>query len=130
MKTINCGWTNAEHTQKSPMAGIMLKLVWGFLAEGQQNELIVMGEKGRAQLARDRSSFIKETIADTQKVRITFSQVQLAFTLSFTLSSTSPRKSAEQDTARGEEITACLLWGWGMGWCGDTSLLSLRVLWP
>ena len=51
------------------------------LAEGQQNELIVMGEKGRAQLARDRSSFIKETIADTQKVRITFSQVLHPFTL-------------------------------------------------
>ena len=47
------------------------------LTEGQQNDLIVLGEKGRAQLARDRSSYIKETVADTQKVRITFSQVGL-----------------------------------------------------
>ena len=53
----------------------MLTLELQLLAEGQQNELVVMGEKGRAQLARDRSSYIKETIADTQKVRITFSQV-------------------------------------------------------
>ena len=44
-------------------------------AEGQENDLVVLGEKGRAQLSRDRAKYIRETIADTQKVRITFSQV-------------------------------------------------------
>ena len=44
-------------------------------AEGQINDLVVMGEKGRAQLSRDRAKYIRETVADTQKVRITFSQV-------------------------------------------------------
>ena len=39
------------------------------------NDLVVMGEKGRAQLSRDRAKYIRETVADTQKVRITFSQV-------------------------------------------------------
>jgi hypothetical protein len=48
-----------------------------FRAEGQQNDMIVLGEKGKAQLARDRAKYIKETIADTQKVRITFSQVSI-----------------------------------------------------
>lgn len=45
-------------------------------AEGQQNDLIVLGEKGKAQLVRDRANYIRETVADTQKVRITFSQVR------------------------------------------------------
>ncbi len=40
------------------------------------NDLVVMGEKGRAQLSRDRAKYIRETVADTQKVRITFSQVR------------------------------------------------------
>ena len=75
------------------MAGTVLMRVLQFFAEGQQNELIVMGEKGRAQLARDRSSFIKETIADTQKVRITFSQVRHTFTLLHI----SPRPAPSQD---------------------------------
>ena len=51
-------------------------------AEGQQNDMIVLGEKGKAQLARDRAKYIRETIADTQKVRITFSQVSI-FTLHY-----------------------------------------------
>ena len=59
----------------------MLILLMHVFAEGQENELVVLGEKGRAQLARDRASFIKETIADTQKVRITFSQVRLTATM-------------------------------------------------
>jgi F-type H+-transporting ATPase subunit gamma len=43
-------------------------------AEGQKNDLVVIGEKGRAQLQRDQASHIKETIADVGKVRITFAQ--------------------------------------------------------
>ena len=65
------------------MACTMLTLLMPVPAEGQQNELVVLGEKGRAQLVRDRASYIKETIADTQKVRITFSQVRLISTPSY-----------------------------------------------
>ena len=45
-------------------------------AEGAQSELVVIGEKGRAQLQRDQASHIAETIADVGKLRITFSQVR------------------------------------------------------
>ena len=38
-------------------------------AEGQENDLVVLGEKGRAQLSRDRAKYIRETVADTQKVQ-------------------------------------------------------------
>ncbi len=63
-------------------------------AEGQQNELVVLGEKGRAQLAYETvPPYIKETIADTQKVRITFSQVRHTFTLLHI----SPRPAPSQD---------------------------------
>lgn len=44
-------------------------------AEGQKSELVVIGEKARAQLARDQAPNIKETIADVAKVRITYPQV-------------------------------------------------------
>lgn len=44
--------------------------------EGQNSELVVIGEKGKAQLQRDQASHIKETIADVGKVRITFAQVR------------------------------------------------------
>ncbi|BDA41901.1 ATP synthase subunit gamma, mitochondrial [Coccomyxa sp. Obi] len=46
-----------------------------FNEEGQNSELVVIGEKGKAQLQRDQASHIKETIADVGKVRITFAQV-------------------------------------------------------
>lgn len=46
-----------------------------FNEEGQHSELVVIGEKGKAQLQRDQASHIKETIADVGKVRITFAQV-------------------------------------------------------
>jgi hypothetical protein len=42
---------------------------------------VVIGEKGKAQLARDQASHIKETIADVGKLRITFSQVQAGLLL-------------------------------------------------
>ena len=54
-----------------------LLMAHNFRAEGQQNDMVVLGEKGKAQLARDRAKYIRETIADTQKVRITFSQVSI-----------------------------------------------------
>ncbi len=59
-------------TAKMPLLTALIRR-----AEGQQNDMIVLGEKGRAQLSRDRAKYIKETIADTQKVRITFSQVSI-----------------------------------------------------
>jgi F-type H+-transporting ATPase subunit gamma len=45
--------------------------------EGKTSGLVVFGEKGRAQLVRDRKDKIIETIADIGKVKITFSQVSL-----------------------------------------------------
>jgi F-type H+-transporting ATPase subunit gamma len=47
-------------------------------AEGQESDLVVIGEKGRAQLQRDQASHIKETIADVGKLRITFAQARAA----------------------------------------------------
>lgn len=41
-------------------------------AEGKTNEIIIVGEKGRSQLQRDMRESIVGTIADTQKVRITY----------------------------------------------------------
>ena len=43
--------------------------------EGKDVKLIVMGEKGRAQLGRFERDSILSTIADTNKVKITFAQV-------------------------------------------------------
>lgn len=43
--------------------------------EDKETGVVVVGEKGRAQLQRDLSEKIKMTIADVAKVRITFSQV-------------------------------------------------------
>jgi len=37
--------------------------------------MVVVGEKGKAQLQRDQASHIMQTFADVNKVRITFSQV-------------------------------------------------------
>lgn len=46
------------------------------LAGGEkENQLIVVGEKGRSQLQRDMRNSIIATIADTNKLRITFPQV-------------------------------------------------------
>lgn len=39
------------------------------------NQLVVLGEKGRSQLQRDMRESIVATVADTNKVRITFPQV-------------------------------------------------------
>ena len=53
--------------------------------ESKDVKLIVMGEKGRAQLGRSERNSILSTIADTNKVSITFAQVLLgcsAFCLS------------------------------------------------
>ena len=47
-------------------------------AEGQESELVVIGEKGRAQLQRDQAAHIVETIADVGKLRITFAQARAA----------------------------------------------------
>ena len=47
-------------------------------AEGKENLLVVMGEKGRSQLQRDMREAIAATVADTNKVRITFPQVRRA----------------------------------------------------
>jgi F0F1-type ATP synthase gamma subunit len=44
------------------------------VAEGVQNEIIIVGEKGRSQLVRDQKDKIVGTVADTAKVRITFPQ--------------------------------------------------------
>lgn len=87
-----------------PHGDIMLTFGLQLVAEGRQNELIVMGEKGRAQLARDRSSYIKETIADTQKVRITFSQVWLACT-SLRLASHGGTSARRRGTAQAVVVT-------------------------
>lgn len=43
--------------------------------ESKDAKLIVMGEKGRAQLGRFERDSILSTIADTNKVKITFAQV-------------------------------------------------------
>ncbi|KAK9810544.1 hypothetical protein WJX72_012548 [[Myrmecia] bisecta] len=42
--------------------------------EGKKQGLVVIGEKGRAQLQRDQRKAINATVADLGKVRITFSQ--------------------------------------------------------
>lgn len=52
-----------------------------YRTEGQHSELVVIGEKGKAQLQRDQASHIKESIADVSKVRITFSQVRATLEL-------------------------------------------------
>ena len=48
----------------------------GSAAEGREADLVVIGEKGRAQLIRDQRDHIAAVIQDVGKVRITFSQVQ------------------------------------------------------
>ena len=45
------------------------------VAGEKENQLIVVGEKGRSQLQRDMRDSIVATVADTNKVRITFPQV-------------------------------------------------------
>lgn len=59
-------------------------------AEGKENQLVVIGEKGRSQLQRDMRDSIAATVADTNKVRITFPQVW-----AWALSSFPPRPAAE-----------------------------------
>lgn len=43
-------------------------------AEGKDNHLVILGEKGRSQLQRDQRDIIYATIADTNKVKLTFPQ--------------------------------------------------------
>lgn len=45
------------------------------LAEGRKSDIVVMGEKGRAQLVRLERDRILSTVNDVNKMRITFSQV-------------------------------------------------------
>ena len=44
-------------------------------AEGKKSNVVVMGEKGRAQLVRVERSKILATMNDVNKLRITFAQV-------------------------------------------------------
>lgn len=44
------------------------------IGEGKENKLVVMGEKGKAQLQRDMKPDFAATVADTQKARITYAQ--------------------------------------------------------
>lgn len=44
-------------------------------ADGKSSTLVVIGEKGRAQLVRDRRESIVATIQEVGKVKMTFSQV-------------------------------------------------------
>ncbi|GAB4815770.1 hypothetical protein N2152v2_002816 [Parachlorella kessleri] len=76
-----CGGINttvckyARATTKTLAGGEALNqavLVW---ESEKENQLIVVGEKGRSQLQRDMRNSIIATIADTNKVRITFPQV-------------------------------------------------------
>ena len=46
-------------------------------AEGKKSNIVVMGEKGRAQLVRVERSKILATMNDVNKLRITFAQVSL-----------------------------------------------------
>ena len=119
-------------------------------AEGQQNDMIVLGEKGRAQLVRDRAKYIKETIADTQKVRITFSQVSI-FTggLTFSLSQEAPFvciacflgcDNAAFQMARSLIVIPIVITivimddrahqGWEILLCNHSKTTALRAGWP
>lgn len=52
-------------------------LLWRADGADKENKLVVIGEKGRAQLSRDQKDTILETIADLGKSRFTFSQVRM-----------------------------------------------------
>ncbi len=45
-------------------------------AEGKKSNIVVMGEKGRAQLVRVERNKILGTMNDVNKMRITFAQVR------------------------------------------------------
>ncbi len=55
----------------------MVRPCWGADGAEKENKLVVLGEKGRAQLSRDQKDTILETIADLGKSRYTFSQVRI-----------------------------------------------------
>jgi hypothetical protein len=46
-------------------------------AEGKTSNIVVMGEKGRAQLVRVERNKILATMNDVNKLRITFAQVSI-----------------------------------------------------
>ena len=50
---------------------------WGSAEEGKNQNIFVIGDKGRAQLTRTHGKDVKEVVQDVGKIRITFSQVRL-----------------------------------------------------
>ena len=52
-----------------------IQLQYVLIAEGRKSDIVVMGEKGRAQLVRLERDRILSTVNDVNKMRITFSQV-------------------------------------------------------
>ena len=53
----------------------LIQLQYVLIAEGRKSDIVVMGEKGRAQLVRLERDRILSTVNDVNKMRITFSQV-------------------------------------------------------
>jgi F0F1-type ATP synthase gamma subunit len=45
--------------------------------DGKESQLIIIGEKGRAQLVRDRKDSIVATIQEVGKLRMTFAQARI-----------------------------------------------------
>jgi hypothetical protein len=50
---------------------------WASAEEGKNQNIFVIGDKGRAQLTRTHGKDVKEVVQDVGKIRITFSQVRL-----------------------------------------------------
>ena len=53
-------------------------------AEGRESSIVVLGEKGKAQLQRDQRSHIRTTITELGKFKMTFAQVRSDSALSAT----------------------------------------------
>ncbi len=48
-------------------------------AEGRESSIVVLGEKGKAQLQRDQRSHIRTTITELGKFKMTFAQVRFGY---------------------------------------------------
>jgi hypothetical protein len=56
-----------------------LGCIWSLAAEGRESSIVVLGEKGKAQLQRDQRSHIRTTITELGKFKMTFAQVRFGY---------------------------------------------------
>ena len=78
--TSSTGWARREAAAHTVPAGLLSRAKsagWG-AAEGRKSNIVVVGEKARAQLVRDRREKIVATVQDVNKLRITYAQVGTA----------------------------------------------------